>query len=180
MPLPCLRTNCTQLPEWTIQYSRHDQSNRAIRTRAVSVEWRYVGNQSITYHTNYITYPPVLYTVRTKRTVREPEQFEKLPFGYKSRRISHSGFWLLWKMACTLNKETEMTVASIGIVLCAEAAFEIEEEEKEARDEEARRQVQVKRRKKVKDWVKRRVQLGHNMTLLYELEEEILPASRIT
>ena len=29
-------------------------------------------------------------TVRTKRTVREPEQSEKLPFGYKSRRISHS------------------------------------------------------------------------------------------
>ena len=75
-------------------------------------------------------------------------------------------------MACTLNKETEMTVAGIGIVLCVAAAFEIEEEEKEARDEEARRQVQVKRRKKVKDWLKRRVQLGHNRTLLYELEEE--------
>ena len=29
-------------------------------------------------------------TVRTKRTVREPEQSEKMPFEYKSRRISHS------------------------------------------------------------------------------------------
>ena len=29
-------------------------------------------------------------TVRTKLTVREPEQSEKMSFGYKSRRISHS------------------------------------------------------------------------------------------
>ena len=34
-------------------------SNRSIRTRAVSVEWRYVRYESITYHANYITYPPV-------------------------------------------------------------------------------------------------------------------------
>ena len=85
MPLPCFRTNCTQLPEWAIQYTwryvRHDQSNRAIRTRAVPVEWRYVS-----YKLHYIPSS----TVRTKRTVRDPEQSEKLPFRYKGRRISHS------------------------------------------------------------------------------------------
>ena len=32
---------------------------RTIQTRAVLVEWRYVGYESITYHTNYITYHPV-------------------------------------------------------------------------------------------------------------------------
>ena len=63
-----------------------------------------------------------------------------------------------------------MTVAGMGLVLCAAAALEIEEEDKK-REEEARRQVLVKRRKKVKDWLKKRVQLGHNRTLLYELEE---------
>ena len=69
-----------------------------------------------------------------------------------------------------------MTVAGMGLVLCAAAVLEIEEEEEETkekkRQEEARRRVQVKRRKKVKDWLKRRVQLGHNRTLLYKLEEE--------
>ena len=71
-------------------------------------------------------------------------------------------------MAYTLTRETEMTVAGMGLVLCAVAALEIEEKK---REEEARRRVRVKRRKKVKDWLKR-VQLGHNRTLLYELEEE--------
>ena len=37
-------------------------------------------------------------TVRTKRTAREPEQSEKLPFGYKSRRISHSSSHFLITM----------------------------------------------------------------------------------
>ena len=40
------------------------------------------------------------------------------------------------------------------------------------REEEAKRRLQVKRRQKVKDWLKRRVKLGHNRTLLHELEEE--------
>ena len=42
-----------------LHYIQYHQSNRAIRTRAVSVEWQYVRYESITYHTNYITYPPV-------------------------------------------------------------------------------------------------------------------------
>ena len=82
-------------------------------------------------------------------------------------------------MAYTLTRETEMTVADMGLVLCAAAALEIKKKKKKKIEEEARRRVQVKRRKKLKDWLKRRVQLGHNMTLLYELEEEDLPASRI-
>ena len=32
---------------------------RTIRRQAVSVEWRYVRYETITYHTSYITYPPV-------------------------------------------------------------------------------------------------------------------------
>ena len=49
--------------------------------------------RSIRIHYVYILYelhyvPPS--TVRTKRTVREHEQSEKSPFGYNSRRISHS------------------------------------------------------------------------------------------
>ena len=63
-----------------------------------------------------------------------------------------------------------MIVAGMGLDLCAAAALENNEKEKK-REEEARRRVQVKRRKKVKDWLKRRVQLGHNRTLLYELKE---------
>ena len=62
-------------------------TNRVIRTRAVSFEWRYVQYDSITYHTNYITYPPV---PSVQKVLLEPEQSEKMPFGYKSRRISHS------------------------------------------------------------------------------------------
>ena len=43
--------------------------------------------------------------------------------------ISHRIFWLLWKMAYMLTRETEMTVAGMGLALIA-AALEIEEEEK--------------------------------------------------
>ena len=75
-------------------------------------------------------------------------------------------------MAYTLTRETEMTVAGMGLVLCVATALEIEEEEEKKREEEARRRVQVKKRKKVKYWLKKRVQLGHNRTLLYELQEE--------
>ena len=53
------------------------------------------------------------------------------------------------------------------------AALEIDEEEKKS-EEEARKRLQVKRRKKVKDWLKRRVQLCHNSTLQLELEEEYI------
>ena len=75
-------------------------------------------------------------------------------------------------MAYTLTRETEMTVAGMGLVLCVATALEIEKEEEKKREEEARRRVQVKRRKKVKYWLKRRVQLGHNRTLSYEVGEE--------
>ena len=44
--------------------------------------------------------------------------------------ISHRIFWLLWKLAYTLTRETEMTIAGMGLVLCAAAALEIEKEEK--------------------------------------------------
>ena len=67
-----------------------------------------------------------------------------------------------------------MTVAGMGLVLCAAAALEIEEEENK-RKEEARRRVQVKRRKKVKDWLRRKVQLGYT-----NWKKKILPASRTT
>ena len=167
------------LSEWTIQYSwryaRHDQSNRVIRTRAVSVEWRYVRYESITYHTNYIAYPPVP-SVRNVLlgSLSNPKNCH-LGIKVAESAIPHRIFWLLWKMAYTLTRETEMTVAGMRLFLCATAAplklKKKKKERKKKREEVARRRVQVKRRKKVKDWLKRRVQLGHNRTLLYELEE---------
>ena len=46
-------------------------------------------------------------------------------------------------MAYKLTRETEMTVAGMGLVLCAVAALEIEEKRKK---DEARRRLKVKRR----------------------------------
>ena len=165
-----LRTNHTQLPEWTIQYSwryaRHDQRNSAILAQAVSVEWRYVRYESITFHTNYITYPPVPSVPNVLLgSLSNPKNWH-LGIKVAESAIPHRIHWLLWKMAYTLTRETEMTVAGMGLVLCAAAALEIEEDKKKdkKREEDARRRVQVKRRKKVKDWLKRRVQLGHNRT----------------
>ena len=74
-----------------------------------------------------------------------------------------------------LTRETEMTVAAMGLVLCAAAAaLEIEEEGKKTKKREKRSEKTSvsKKKKKVQDWLKRRVQLGHNRTLIYELEEE--------
>ena len=48
-------------------------------------------------------------------------------------------------------------------VLCAAAALGIEK---------AIRRLQVKRRKNEKDWLRRRMKLGHNRTKLHEGEEE--------
>ena len=64
-------------------------------------------------------YVPSSSTVRTKRTVREPEQSEKIAIlGIKvaESAIPHRIFWLLWKMAYTMTRDTEMTVAGMGIV----------------------------------------------------------------
>ena len=66
-----------------------------------------------------------------------------------------------------------MTAAGMGLVICAAAALEIEEEEKE-KEERRRTEKTIASEKKnnVMDWLKIRVQLGHNRTLLHELEEE--------
>ena len=142
MPLPCLRTNRTQLPEWTIHYlwwyARHDQSHRVIRTRAVSVEWRYVRYESITYHTNYITYPPVPSVQNILLGGLSNPKNCHLGIKVAESAIPHRIFWLLWKMAYTLTRETEMTVAGMGLVLCAAAALEIEEEEQKEKKERRR------------------------------------------
>ena len=55
---------------------------RSIRILYVSYELHYVPSS----------------TFRTTRTVREPEQSEKSPFAYKSRRISHSSLHFLITM----------------------------------------------------------------------------------
>ena len=99
----------------------HDSQSPHISIRSIRIQY-------VLYKLYYVPSS----TVRTKRTVTEPEQSEKLPFGYKSRRISHSSmhFLITMKMAYPLTRETEMTVAGMGLVLCAAAALEIEEEEK--------------------------------------------------
>ena len=76
---------------WAIQhswrYARHDQ---------ITVQSEHEPYQSITIRSiriHYVSYKLHYVpsgTVRTKRTVREPEQSEKLLFAYTSRRISHS------------------------------------------------------------------------------------------
>ena len=54
--VPAVHSCPNELYNNSWRYARYDQSNRATRTRAVSVECL---SESITYHTNYITYPPV-------------------------------------------------------------------------------------------------------------------------
>ena len=67
--------------------------------------------ESVTYHTNYITYHPVLF-VQNVPVVTDPEQSEKWLFGYKNRRIiiTLRIFWSQWKKAYAYNftKETEI------------------------------------------------------------------------
>ena len=75
-------------------------------------------------------------------------------------------------MAYKLTRETEMTVACMGPVLCAAAALEIEEEEEKKEGRKSEKTIAFKEKKKVKDWLKRIVLLGHNRTLPHELEEE--------
>ena len=74
-----------------------------------------------------------------------------------------------------------MTVADMGLVLCAAAALANEEEEEEKKERRRNEKtIASKKEKKVKDWLKRSGQLGHNRTLLYKnWTKEILPASTI-
>ena len=62
----------------TVQ-SQHEPSSRRMAIRSIGVHY-------VSYKLHYVPSS----TVRTKRSVREAEQSEKLPFGYKRRRISHS------------------------------------------------------------------------------------------
>ena len=99
------------------------------------VEWRYVRYKSIKYHTSYIAYIPSS-TVRTKRTVRGPEQSEKIPFGYKSRQMSHSSphFLITMKNGIQETRKTEMTVGSMELVICAAAALVLQLQKKRQRE----------------------------------------------
>ena len=56
--------------------------------------------------------------------------------------------------------------------VCAVAALEIEEEERK-REESSAKTITSKKEEKSERLVKRRVLLGHNKTLLHELEEDI-------
>ena len=62
--------------------------------------------------------------------------------------IPHRIFWLIWKMANTLTRETEMTVEGMGLVLCAAAALEIKEEEEEKKEWRRREKTSASRKKK--------------------------------
>ena len=74
-------------------YNFHGDTHATIKAAVQSEHEQYQSNGD-TFNTNPLriiqtTLLPSS-TVRTKRTVREPEQSEKLPCGYKSRRISLS------------------------------------------------------------------------------------------
>ena len=55
--------------------------------------------------------------------------------------------------------QKNIAVAGMGLVLCAEATLEIEEEENI-------RNKKIASKKKVKEWLKRREQQAHNSSLL--------------
>ena len=59
----------------------------------------------ITYHTNYTLRTIHYHTIRTKRTARDPEQAEKLPFRYKNSSNLITMKKMVYKLAI---KRTEM------------------------------------------------------------------------
>ena len=123
----------TQLPEWTIQYSwryaRHDQSNRAIRTQPYQSNGdTFDTNPLRNIQTTFNTYPPVPSVQNVLLGSLSNPKNCHLGIKNAESAIPHRIFWILWKMAYTLSRETEMTVADMGLVLCAAAALEIEEE----------------------------------------------------
>ena len=159
MPLPCLRTNRTQLPEWTIQYSwryaRHDQSNRAIRTQAVSIEWRYLRYESITYHTNYITYPPVP-SVQKER-LESLSSPKKCHLGIKvaESAIPHRIFLITIKNGIHADQRNRNGCSRHGASsMCSSIPWNWRRKKK--REEEAIRRVQVKRRKQSEGLVEKK------------------------
>ena len=111
-----------------------------------------IGLIRIHYVLNKLHYVPSS-TVRTKRTVRE--QSEKLPFGYKSRQISHSSphFLITLKNDIHVDQRNRNDCSRHGASsMCSSSLLEIEEEEKKKqkkKQKESRRHVQVKRRKKM-------------------------------
>ena len=158
------------LPEWTTQYAwrypRYNQSRRTIPTRAVSVEWRYDRYESITYHMNYITYPPVSSVQNV--LLGSLSNTKKSPIGYYSRRISHSSPHSLISMAFKLTRKKRNDCSRHGASSMCSSSWNWRRGENEKRRSE-KTIASKKRRKKVKDWLKRIVQLGHNRTLLHEL-----------
>ena len=118
-------------------------NKRTIRTRAVSVEWRYVRYEAITQ------------------------------FVYKCRRISQSSsyFLITMKSGLQIDQRNRNDGSRHGASsMCSSSPWHWRRREKER--EKARRLLQVNRRKQVKAWLKRRVILGHNKTLLREPEED--------
>ena len=130
---------------------------RSIRIHYVSYELHYVPSS----------------TVRTKRTVREPEQSEKMLFGYKSRRISHSSphFLITMKNGIHVDQRNRNDcIRHRASSMCSSSPRNWRIRNKERRRSE--KTSASKNKKKVKDWLKKRVQLGQNRNLLYEMEEE--------
>ena len=129
------------------------------------------------HYVSYKTHCVPSSTVRTKRTVREPEQSEKLPFVYKSRRISHSSphFLITMKNGIHVDQRNRNNCSRHGASsMCSSSPWNWRRRKKERKRERRRSEKTSasKKKKKVKDWLKKRVQLGHNRTLLYELEEK--------
>ena len=85
-----------------------------------------------------------------------------MPFGYKvaESAIPNRIFWLLWKMAYTLTRETEMTVADMGLVLCAAAALEIEKKKKKKDRRRSEKTSASKKKKKTEGLVEKKSPTG--------------------
>ena len=128
-------------------------------------------------------------TVRTKRTVRKPEQSEKLPFGYTSRRISHSSphFLITMKNGIHVDQRNRNDCSRHGASsMCSNSPWNWrrrrrrKKKKEKKREEEARRRVQVKRRKKWRIGWKEESNWATTGLFYTNWRKKLLPASRIT
>ena len=95
MPLPCLRTSRTQFPEWTRMLAT---IKRTIRKLTLSVEWRFIRYESITYHTNYCHPEPSIQNVLLGILNNPKNDHSGIKIAESA--IPHCIYWLHLKMAC--------------------------------------------------------------------------------
>ena len=149
--------------QYSWRYARHNQRNRAIRTRAVSVEWRYVWYESITYHTNYITYPLVPSVQNVLLGSLSNPKNSHLGIKVAESAIPHRIFWLLWKLTYRFDQRNRNDCSRHGASsMCSSSPLNWRRRKKERkkREKEARRRVKVKWRKKSEGLVENKSPAG--------------------